>query len=86
MSWAEFVLRSVGQKKKQEREEMLFREVAYQSHCAQYIFAKQKPPKKEAFWSIGETKKQQSLGEEQRQAFLDAMRKYKEQKEQKNGR
>lgn len=65
---------------------MLFREVAYQAHCSQYIFAKGKPPRKEAFWKIGETKKQQGLGEEQRQAYLEAVRKYKEQKEQKNGR
>lgn len=85
MSWPEFVLRSIGHKKKQEREEMLFREVAYQAHCSQYLFAKGKPPRKEAFWKIG-TDKKQEFGEEQRQAFLEAMRKYKEQKEQKNGR
>ncbi len=79
MSWAEFVLRSDGYRKKQEREEMLFREIAYQSHCGQYMFSKKSPPRKEAWWPIGR-KKSQTIGEEQRQAYLEAVKKYKEQK------
>jgi len=76
MSWAEFVLRSIGFRDKQEREEMMVREIAYQSHCIQYIFAKGKPPKKDAFWKIG-NKSTSAITDNQRAAFDAAMEQYK---------
>ena len=56
MTWAEFQIRSFGLKNVRDYEAKLFREVAYQVHCAQYMLGKKKPPKKEKFWPIGEIK------------------------------
>lgn len=56
MSWAEFVLRSIGFRERQEREEMLFRAVAYQSYCNQFVWGKKRPEKIDRWWKIGNDK------------------------------
>lgn len=53
MSWAEFVLRSIGFKKEQERKEELTRAVAYQSYRAGFVFSKENPLPIDRFWKIG---------------------------------
>lgn len=74
MSWAEFVLRSIGFKEQQEFEMLMFREVSYQAHCMQYLFGKKNPPKKDAFWRIGDKKK--PITKEVPEAFLKAREEY----------
>ena len=80
MSWAEFVLRSIGFKDKREFEMLMTREIAYQSHTMQYVFGKSKPPTKEKFWKIGEGKK--VVKKNPPPAFMDAMKDYLQKKGQ----
>jgi len=75
MSWAEFVLRSIGFREKREFDMMMTREISYEAHCMQYAFAKGKPPRKDKFWQIGEVKPQTSKLVPQ--AFLNARAEYK---------
>lgn len=84
MTWAEFQIRSIGLKRVWQREEKLFREVAYQAHCALYSFSKTKPPRKEKFWPIGEPKRAR-VTPKMRAAFLAAKEKYKREKAEKSG-
>jgi hypothetical protein len=77
MSWAEFILRSIGFRSKQERQESLFREIAYQTHSLQYMMSKKNPPSIDKFWRIGNDNKKPSLSQESKQAYLDAFEKYK---------
>ncbi len=79
MTWAEFELCSVAHKRKAEREEYLFREIAYQVHCLNYLFGKKRPPKKNSFWPIGKKKKRTKEEEKLiRAAFIRAQEEYKE--------
>ena len=75
MSWAEFVLRSIGFRQEVEFEMRMTRAIAYQSHVAQYAFSKKKPPTIEKFWPIGE---KSDLPDEMEEAFLAAHKKYLE--------
>ena len=65
MTWAEFELCQIAHKRQIEREQRLFREVAYQVHCLNYLFDKKKPPSKKRFWPIdkpkAKTKEEESL-------------------------
>jgi hypothetical protein len=72
MSWAEFILRSNYFNRKRKYEALMIREVAYQSHCAQYAFSDKKPPTKERFWNLDEPK--QGVNDERKEAFLNAMK------------
>lgn len=76
MSWAEFVLRSISFREDREFEMIMTREIAYQSHCMQYLFGKEKPPKKDVFWKIGKQSKD-SGNEERKKAYLEALEKFK---------
>lgn len=81
MSWAEFIIRSLGFKRKREFEMMMYREVAYASYVSGWM-GKSKPPSKQKFWPIGEQKV--GLTDEMKQAFLKAKEQYRKDKE-KNG-
>ena len=74
MSWAEFVLRSIGFKEEREFKMLMTREIAYQAHSMQYVFGKKSPPKKEKFWNIGDEKK--PISKEIPKAFLKAREEY----------
>lgn len=52
MSWAEFLIRSIGFKRARDYEQMLFREVAYSAFVSGWM-GKTKPPSKQKFWPIG---------------------------------
>ena len=73
MSWAEFVLRSIAFREDREREEQLFRAVAYQSYCNQFVLGKGKPKALEAFWPIGKKKVSKQVPE----AFKRQLEAYK---------
>lgn len=76
MSWAEFVLRSIGFREKIERERLLVREVAYQVYCSQFVWSKKKPKSKNKFWPItSDAPKRASI--KAKNAFLNAFKKYK---------
>lgn len=77
MSWAEFVLRSIGFKRVRDYEASLFRILSYETHKVQYINSKKKPPSIDKYWPMGEKK---GLTEDQKKAFAEALRKYKEKK------
>lgn len=70
MSWSEFVLKSHALKREREREELLFREVAYQVFSLNYMFDKKRPPKKDKFWQIGEV---EAMSKEQRKIVQAAL-------------
>lgn len=80
MSWAEFVLRSIGFRQKQKREEILTREVAYQIYVGNHSFSKKSPKSKNAFWKIEDEKKGSTISEVSKQAYLKAMERYKKEK------
>ena len=73
MSWAEFVLRSIGFREEREFVATMVREVAYETHGVRYLFSKKNPPKKEVYWPIGQ--KKQGIKEIPRQ-FLEAREAY----------
>lgn len=76
MSWSEFVIRSLAYRDKREREEILFREVAYQGYKNNFIFSSSRPSTKEMFWPIGKPKVKK-IPETVKDALLDAYRKFK---------
>lgn len=80
MSWAEFVLRSIGFRNKQKREEILTREVAYQIYVGNHAYSTKKPRSKSQFWKIEGEKKSSSISEESKQSYLKAMERYKKEK------
>jgi hypothetical protein len=87
MSWAEFVLRSIGFRKQRDFEKEMTRAVAYQGYVLSFQHSKQRPKPINVWWPIGE-KRQSGVTEEHRQAFIRAQekaRKDREQKEQENG-
>lgn len=74
MSWAEFLIRSIGFKRQREYEMSMFREVAYSSYVSGWM-GKTKPPSKEKFWPIG-SKKTTGVSPEQMEAFKRAREQY----------
>lgn len=76
MTWSEFVIRSLAFKDKREREEILFREVAYQGYRNNFVFSNSKPSTKEVFWPIGKPKIKK-IPERIKDALLDAYREFK---------
>lgn len=77
MSWSEFVLRSQGFSERLKREELLAREVAYQSYCAQFTFSKKKPKTKEKFWPIKKANPKKATNKA-REVFEKAWSNYKQ--------
>jgi hypothetical protein len=76
MSWAEFVIRSIAFKDRQEFEMTMTRSVAYQSYCAQFIFSKKKPLKIDQFWPIGDKKIKSEINEELKEKFIKETMKF----------
>ena len=77
MSWAEFVLRSIGLREKRERENDLVGELAYQVFCTRTAFnnpfgKSKKPPSKDVF--LG--KKRKVVKKAIPEAFLKAREQY----------
>ncbi len=79
MTWSEFELCSIAHKRKVEREQLLFREVAYQVHCLNYLFGKKQPPEKDRFWPISKKQAQRTKEEKSliKAAFIRAQEEYK---------
>ena len=73
MSWAEFVLRSIGFREEREFKMLMTREISYESNAIRYAFGKSKQPSKEKFWPIGKKKK---IVKEIPTAFKDARAAY----------
>jgi hypothetical protein len=78
MSWAEFVLRSIGFQEEREFMATMVREVSYEAHSMRYIFSKKSPPKKEVYWPIG--KKKKATKAHVPESFLKAREEYLKQK------
>lgn len=76
MSWAEFLLRSIGFKEKRKRELLLVREIAYQNYCSQFVWSKKKPKSKEKFWPI-DAQAPKKASKKAKNAFLAAFKDYK---------
>ena len=86
MSWAEFVLRSIGFKEQREFEMRMTREVAYQMYVGNHQSSKKKPKSKDKFWAIGEQKQEKGITKQHEQAFLQAHKRYLEElKNKKDG-
>ncbi len=79
MSWAEFVIRSISFWEEREYEQKLYREVAYQMYCGQFVWGKQKPKSKNEFWPIGEEPKK-GVDNGMLNAFLKAHEKYEKER------
>lgn len=78
MTWAEFQLRSYAYKRKQERQELLFREVAWNALIGSHYNAKKLPKTKDRFWQIGE--KKSVTNDKMKAAILQAQKQYFEDK------
>lgn len=76
MSWAEFILRSIGFKEEREFQMLMTREVAYQSYCAQFIYSKKKPMKKDLFWKIGKDKSKNTIDNLSKEAYFNSVQEY----------
>ena len=75
MSWAEFVLRSIGFKRVRDYEFNLKKMQAYETHNLRYLLSKKKPPTFDRFWM---PKEKQGLTDDQKLAMEIALKKYKE--------
>lgn len=83
MTWAEFQIRAFAHQRINEREELLFREVAWSSYVGGSLMLK-KIPRKDKFWQIGTTST--STTDNMKVAMERARDKYfKEKKELENG-
>lgn len=79
MTWAEYELRLFSYKRQKEREDRNFREVAFNAMWSFNVDPKSLPKTREKFWSIGSDEvKKDSLTDAQREAFLKATQKYKQ--------
>jgi hypothetical protein len=56
MTWAEFQIRSFAYRRMQEREEVLTREVAWNSLIGSHYNPKKLPKSRDKFWRIGNKK------------------------------
>lgn len=56
MSWGEFLLRINGFQREDERQQLLFRELAWASYVAPHSDPKKMKKTKQAFWPIGKKK------------------------------
>jgi hypothetical protein len=85
MTWAEFELRSFAFIENRKREEMLFREVAYEVHKGHYLFGKKNPPSKERYWDIERNESQKTIGltDKQIEAFRKAQEEYEAKRKDK---
>lgn len=81
MTWSEFVIKSIAYRDKLEREETLFREVAYQSYCNRFTFSAKSPPPKDRFWPIGRRTPVKLIGDKVKNVFLEAYRNYKKKRD-----
>lgn len=75
---AEFNIRLFAFKRISEREDMLFREVAYYSMIGSHLNPKKLPKTKQTFWSIGiDRKSNKDIKEKMKSAMLKAVEQYK---------
>ena len=86
MTWAEFKIRSIAYWRMQDREDVKFREVAWNALIGSHADRKKIPKTKQRFWTIG--KKQQSKSDEAmqnaiKQAQEDYFKQLKEKKQLK---
>ena len=72
MTWAEFQIKAIAFKRQKKHTHYLFREIAYEVHCTNYIFSKKKPPKKNDYWKIDE----RGISRADKEAFLTEVAKY----------
>lgn len=83
MSWAEFIIRSIGFERKREFEMLMFRQVAYSSYVSGWM-GKGRPPTIDRFWPIGKGKKA-GPSDAQVEAFKRAREQYEEEVKRKKG-
>ena len=84
MSWAEFVLRSIGFREQREFDMKMHRESAYWGYRASMIFSKKKPVNKDEFWPIGKGNEiENTVSEEMKSRFREETAKW-EQKRKKD--
>ena len=81
MSWAEFILRSIGFKEQREFDMRMTRQVAYEVHTIKYMFGKKNPPKIESYWNIGEAIKK--VSKSTMEHLKELQREYQKKKRQK---
>lgn len=78
MTWSEFQIRLFAYNRIQKREDFRFREVAYASLIGFHSDPKRIPKSKDAFWPIDKEAKKRGVSDEQKQAFLEAYKNYKD--------
>ena len=78
MTMAEFNIRLFAFNRMSKREEILVREIAYNSYIGGSLNLK-KLPSKDKFWDLGLKKDIPKISDKARQMFRDAQIKYKEQ-------
>jgi len=76
MSWREFQLRAYAYTKSELNEWYKIREVAYSALIGSHINPKKLPKSKESFMPLGNAKARRKVNEQQKLAFLEAYKKY----------
>ncbi len=80
MSWAEFVLRSIGFKEHRDFKMEMTRAVAYQGYVGNHAFSKKNPKPMDVWWPIRK-KKRAGLTDDQKEAFKLAQEAYLKKKQ-----
>jgi hypothetical protein len=76
MSWREFQLRAYAYMKNEQNDWYKVREVAYASIIGSHMNPKKIPKSKEAFMALGIGGTKKKVNDAQKQAFLNAYKKY----------
>lgn len=86
MTWAEFLIRLHAWKRQEKRDVFMLRELAWITYIAPHLNPKRMKKTKEAFWSLKEKAKSDSVTDNvMRQRIKDAQEAFfKEQKELEN--
>jgi hypothetical protein len=84
MTWAEFQIRAFGYNRMKEKEEVLAREIAWNSLIGSHYNPKKLPKSKDQFWKIGNKK---NVSSERMQAAIKQAQEdyFKELKQKQNG-
>ncbi len=80
MTWAEFCIRLYAYKRLEKKEWYKVRAIAYQIYVSNWHSSKKKPLSIDKYMNLDNVKKN-SITKEHKQAFIDAVKLYKKQKD-----
>lgn len=76
MTWSEFRIKSYSFNRLKEHEARLTREISWEVHTLKYMFGSKKPPKKQAYWPIGDESTAPKVSDRAKERFRQRMAEY----------